>query len=87
MDCKLFAAGSLPSLHPQRSLDPDQPALRVPHPVPGGHRSPQVTAHCPAVAVAAALPGLHQQEPGGGAGGRALHLSPQHPHGGQQGHA
>ena len=27
--------GSVPALHPQRPLDPDQPALHRPHPLPG----------------------------------------------------
>ena len=27
--------GSIPALHPQRPLDPDQPALHRPHPLPG----------------------------------------------------
>ena len=27
--------GSIPALHPQRPLDPDQPPLHRPHPLPG----------------------------------------------------
>ena len=36
IDCKpLPFAGSIPSLHPQRPLDPNQPPLYNAHPLPG----------------------------------------------------
>ena len=32
-----FPPGSIPALHPQRPLDPDQPSLHHAHPLPGSN--------------------------------------------------